>query len=895
MPVPLPAQGVCPFGTVPVVGSDGSIQCWDPNEVGFPGIPGTGQKPEPNPSSPAGGAQPPSLPQRGPTGPFASGVTQRQPGAPSVPFNPPGRIGLWPGPIFNPPAQSFAPVPTTSTSTSTTEIGGAVLGEGPIFVNVNNATNIADNSAANAVGAVANAVQSAIGAAVSQADQVATATQSDIISALQGTTGAISGGVNAAFTSLVAAIQAIQSATGAGLDQIGNTIGADLVNTLNPVTGALEALVIQITRQLGGLAGGIAQAVAQVIPLIIAAVENPIGALKGVLGQIEADIGNNLASLVQIPGAIASAQTSLDATLGRIFTSYESFTERTTGWGEGETAHGDLSNIWKALAGVINLTVGSVNPKPSDHITSICGQDELTKVLNKPWFDPTGNTGLYADIIKALLKGLISALFYVASIIPAIRKTNEELQQRMDAACPIDPLPIAPLVDAVMRGILPLPEAIAEAGKSDISEQRFQIYRDLALHQMNPDQLVEALYRSIVSEPDFEAALAAQGWSQSQVNLLKALRINLLTTSEGLELLRRGLIDSPTLDKLLSSLAYDDAQRKALSSLAFRPSNINEATAGGAAGDAFTSLPIAVSPQVFNPPENVERAGAAEGLDHEATVNHWLSHWNTGSFNVWTNLFFRGQVTLQTLQAMATREFIPPELVPGFIEAQRPLVQFRTISTALRANIIKDEDARLLLRQHGYSEKSIDLLIAYAHRPGAASAVKNAPRLHEVSLSIAKEEYIDGSITADQYLAILTQHGFTTDGANTELQVVNAREAMLRRKEASQLVIDEFGAGLIDEQAALAQLALLGLTVDELARAAHKIRAFRAKNAKHPTESELHNFLKLNLITPQQYIAELRSIGYSQNWAETFLAWREAPAAGATGSAKTVPPQPTGP
>jgi hypothetical protein len=891
----------CPPGYYPVYNPDGDgtyICVPEPFVPPVPTEPSGGEQPQPVqappptpfPTTPGPVTVQPS-PAPAPTpAPVSGNPVIRQPSAPAAPYVPPGRIALFPGPIFNQPSTGFTG--TTSTSTSSSTALGTPLN--PVIVNVDNTTNLADNSASNAVQSVASAVYAGINDATAAADGVVQQSLGDVSTALLGTTSAITQGTSAAFTLLLQGIQALNLSVGGALGDIGTTIGTDLVNSLNPVTGVLEALVIAITQQIGGLSGQIAGAVAQVIPLIVSAVENPIGAVKDVLIGIEGDIGNNLASLTQIPGAIASASTSLDATLQRTLASYESFVKSQTGWGDGETNHNDLSNIWKALAGLTTAIGGGANPKLSDELVTLCAGRDLDALLNKPWIPKDLGQGYLWDVWYIFSKLATQVLIWVASVLPVISKTNQEVTQRLDQACPIDLLPPSALVDAVMRGFLPQDAAETEAAKGNLGQSRFQTLQHLALHQMAPAQLLEAVYRGIIPQEDFESALTAQGWTPGQQVILKALGVSLLTVAESLDLYRRGTIDRPTLESILSAHQYDKTQQDAIASLAFRPANFQEAVSGTAASDAFLALGNAVGPQVFTPPEYAESAAASEGLDPQATAQRWLNHWNTGSFGIWTTLYFRGQITLQTLQAIAGREFIPGELVPAFIEAQRPLVQFRTISTMLRLKLVSADAARVLLRQHGYSDANIDLLVGYAQRPSPAKAAQNAAALHSTSLGIAKEEYIDGSITGDQYLAILTQHGYTVDGANTELQVVNAHQALLRRKESAQLVIDEYGAGLIDEQTALAQLAVLGLTVDELARAAHKIRAFRGKNAKHPSEADLNHFLSNGIITADEYVAELVAQGYATKWAKDFLAYRQLPSSPASGSAVQSSPTSTG-
>ena len=223
------------------------------------------------------------------------------------------------------------------------------------------------------------------------------------------------------------------------------------------------------------------------------------------------------------------------------------------------------------------------------------------------------------------------------------------------------------------------------------------------------------------------------------------------------------------------------------------------------------------------------------------------------------------------------KNFIPQELVTTLVTAARPLIQYRTISNMLRIGQLDVQTAGNLLLQHGYSPENAQLLIQYAQRPGA-TVPQHPTHLKLISLSIAKREYIDGAISENDYYQILLTHGYTPEGAGAEIAVEKANQAMIARKENAQLVVDTYGAGLIDEQTALAQLAALNLTVYELAKYAHKIRAFRVKRAKPPSEAELNDFRKNAIITTAEYTQQLELIGYSNQVAGWFTAWRTLPA-----------------
>ena len=779
---------------------------------------------------------------------------------------------------------------TSVTSTSGTEVGGTLAGEGPIFVNVANAVNVTDASAANAVQNVADAVYQGITAAQQAQTGAIDASTAAITSGISSIVTTLDSGITQATSSIADIASGILSSVGADLGNLGSVIGNSVFNAVNPTVIALAGIAATIARQLGGLAGAIATAVAQVIPAIITAIQiaqNPPGAI---LAKIEQDIGSNLASLTQLPEVIAGIPTGIDAALNNIWSEYTAFTEQTTGWGTGESAHKDLQSIADAIAGTLAVFLPGAAPKLADVLETDCAGVDLQRELNRPWTGFDENASWFDKFGNILIKALGRVIQLIFSALPTVQKISAVQGQQINSACPTDLLPPPLLVQAFLRGYLTQAQVQGEAALGDLSHSRLQTMIDLATHQFSPSELTDAFYRQIIPQQDFYRALQEQGLTGDQQLIQQALGVNVLTIQELFDLQRRGTITTDVVKTGLKALHYNDTQIDAVSRLAFRPPNMNEQIAGDASADLLNGLGIAGIDNVGAIPEDVQAAAAAEGLDLDAMQARWAAHWQVGGIATWITLYFRGQVTLQQVQAVMDRQFIPRSVQAAFVDSARPLVQFRTISTMLNQQIISEAVARQLLKEHGYTDNNVDILIKYAERPSKAKAAKNARAHQLVALSIAKEEFIDGSITGDQYLSILIDHGYTSDGANTELRVVEAQQALKQRKANAQLVIDEFGAGLINEHQALLALAALGLTPAEMAHAEHRIRAFKAAKAKIPSESDLHHMLMLGIISNSDYVTALEATGYPEVWAERFLAWRQSPSGLQPSTASSIAP-----
>jgi hypothetical protein len=820
-----------------------------------------------------------------PVAPIAPFTQRNPPSGTAAPFPPTGPINVFgPPPIVGPVVS--APVVTTAGGTT-------VVPTGPlsgVVVNVNQSVSLADNSASNAVQSVANAVYAALQQASGLGVSGQTAVTQAVLDELGTLTGSIQQGLSLADQSISGVVSGITTGIQDTLGGIGQTVANQIFNSINPVDIALEQIAQAITGQIGGLAGAVAQAVANIIPAIVSAVEGSISPATAALDSIAGVLSSGIGGLVTQAGAIASSIGGIGTTLDGVLLHYEQwnqqFVESQTGYPTNGNLHADLSNLAATLAGLVIAGPAVAAVKLSDLLTTTCIGGDLDATLNAPFEVGSEVGGFY----HGLVVGLARLLRWTAKIIPTVRKINDVATQQLDKDCPTELLPVNQLVEAVQRGFITDEQAVIEAAKNNIDPSRFETLRNLAIEQLSPAQLIGAKYRSIITDADFQSAMAALGFTAGQINSLVALGVSLLSVSELQELRRRQLIDDQALKTSLASLQYDSTQQDALTALSFRPVNISEAIDGAASQAALQQIGLGGLASDTAIPEYVSVAGQNDGLDAEATAARWFGHWNVGSVNAYITLYFRGLIPIETVQAVMAKNYIPPELATTLIEAQRPIVQYRTISNMLRIGQIDVQTAGRLLQQHGYSAENAQLLITYAQRPGASAAAKKAAALHAVSLGIAKREYVDGAISENEYYQILLQHGYTVEGANAEIAVERANQAMLTRKQNAQLVVDEYGAGLIDEQTALAQLAVLGLTVYELAKYGHKIRVFRVKRGKQPSEAELNDFRKNHIITDGEYVARLIRSGFDTDVSQWFLAWRTT-----AGAATQAPASPAAP
>ena len=188
----------------------------------------------------------------------------------------------------------------------------------------------------------------------------------------------------------------------------------------------------------------------------------------------------------------------------------------------------------------------------------------------------------------------------------------------------------------------------------------------------------------------------------------------------------------------------------------------------------------------------------------------------------------------------------------------------------IKGGIITEDRGRQLLAMHGFDGQSIDDLLKFATTATKTTKATTAQAQHDVSLSTARTAYDDGILTQDQYVTLLKAHGLDDNAAATEVQVADLSNEVKARKQLSTDVVNEYNAGLLDQQSAIQQLATSGLSVAEQAAAVRKMKSASSSKAKQPSEAELRAWAKATIISPDEYYSRLVTIGWSPADAQHF-------------------------
>lgn len=705
-------------------------------------------------------------------------------------------------------------------------------------------------------------------------------TLGNLTSTLSGVIGAITGAIDASTASASASQQAgIGAVTGTlgaltqglgGLQQsIGQTVIGGITGLLdslfNPsgsVTSAITSAIEQLGVEQGGLLAQLTNAIeSQISPLEQALLGIPVS-LNSILHDLFKNLPKILVDLVNVfPGPLKDIVHAIEVLTGHIPKN------------KSDVDYSDFGSILKTIAEAGISIAGAVqNPDhvaitPRDSIGVSCGGvDELDQKL-RDWI---GNNLSVPCFVQDALSGMRLFFVELVRLLPFIEQFYQQGEELQNKSCGLTKLTPGLAINAWKRDILTGDSLGEELAVQGWNAGRQQILKDLATYLPGIAQIIDWRYRNVIPDEDFVTLLRQNGLTEAQIQATRDGSGQITAIEAGLQAFNRDLISQDELTAIFQTNRLNESQGDLYRVLSLRPPNPAEALKGQLTRGALGTFTLPFVSDFDTIPSWFADAARHSGLDSPTTQYLWWAHWNLGGLNDWISAYYRGLRTLPELAAVAESFGVPPSVVSDLIDVGRPLIPYRTIPGMIKGGVITEDRGRQLLAMHGFDQQSIDDLLKFATIGNKTSKANTAATQHDVSLATARTAYDDGILTQDQYMQLLQAHGLDANAAGVEVQIANISQEVKARKQISTDIVNEYNAGLLDQQAAIQQLATSGLSVAEQAAAVRKIKSGASSKAKQPSEAELRAWAKADIITPDEYQNRLVVIGWSQTDAANF-------------------------
>jgi len=866
---PLP----CPVGEIYDPLFDRCVPLFIPVPVPRP-LPHPSPKPEPPPPPPPAQAPPSeSAPTRPPTvitvpaggiprpsvTPLpGGGFTVAQPFKP-VPQTGPTLGGNFPITVNVPPPQVSIGGTTFSPSIS--------LAAPSVTVTVNNLETIG----AEVASAIASGINTGITTLENDNATIVNNLLGNVTTTLSTLSTTLGTAISDALQSVATHIGDILAGLGRGIADIAKAVAVQIASIFKPIWEDIKTIIDDIKKANKGTLATIEAIATKIIVPVALAVQRNIALIQSLIRAIQTDVKTGITGFLQLPGQIADAVSGLEGTLYRLWqeirpnikTDAESNIDYGENHGVGKTLHDLFAGISKSAS------IGELSTvyQTQDSLAQSCGPELIEQGRNRLISDDGTEAEWVVTIKRIAMDGAIT-LAQIWGLLANLKQIGE---QDIDAKCPVELLTVSQAIEAWQRRFIDESQLQLELKKQGINDARTKVLTDLAHAVNSTSDLIDFWHKGIINDSQFALGYSALGFTAEQTEAAKAASHRLPGKSELLLWLQRGLLTEQDVSNFLRQDRYTEPAAQAIldSRLSYMPvsqraaiQGLLDASDGGWLRDSLGS-PV---------PQDVVDAATRDGVQQGQARLSWLDHWALPNWREIVQSHFRGLRTINDVHLAMQSQNVPREVWDELMQIARPLIPYRSIPGFVKSGVMSDSEGRAELSRHGYDLQHINWIMKAVSAAKGSGKTATATALHGLSVGAARVLFDDGAIDSQQYQDILVQHNYTPQLAKAQAEVEQMHQHARERKQLiqEQTALVENGEQTVDSAEAV--LRQFGITDAELSKFHVSLRRALASKARHPSMAELDKFAKAQLITQDEWRAELKLQGWSDRWLDNFAA-----------------------
>ncbi len=376
--------------------------------------------------------------------------------------------------------------------------------------------------------------------------------------------------------------------------------------------------------------------------------------------------------------------------------------------------------------------------------------------------------------------------------------------------------------------------------------------------------LIQAFYRGEITESEYQVAAEQQGFGSTWSMRLFESGKNLLNAADYVTLWRRGVMDDSLLDKKLQALRFSvESIEEIKAATEFFP--MPQDLVRFAVREVYTPATVERFGQMEDlPPEFITEAAKA-GLPPEQAANYWAGHWDLPSPAQGFEMFQRDVIKEPDLSMLLKALDIMP-----FWRDQLTKIAYNTLTRVdvrrMHAmGVLSDTQVFDAYRHQGYSPEDADLMLKFtkAYNSGSEKEASRGELVKAFNIDL-----ISSGTLQQQLIRMgdsIESAAYTTSIAEYKKDLATV-EATKNEYEAQVLL----GHITIEEyQILLDAMALPATYVDGAIRTA-KLKT--AAIVKLPSKADLEQWLKLQIVDEDFYVAQMRALHYRQSDIENYLA-----------------------
>lgn len=643
---------------------------------------------------------------------------------------------------------------------------------------------------------------------------------------------------------------------------------AQAQKAIEPVASAISSGVHTISSIVGTINNGLVQPIVGPIASII----QEVGAIKDF---VHTDLRDGIKGILALPGDLAGAISSVDATMQRAVLSLSASNAQvlnqgleTYGPAMGSLGQGKIADSFDR---VLPVEPGKWEAPKRGELTDPGKVTEALASAQAVMDKLASDQSWYARLAHYFFSVVDSGNFIIQYNKPFLDLIAEAGRKRI----PVGRLSPADVVRAWRMGELDEASARDELLGQGLDGSRQDAMYELSRVLPGAQDFIDWLRRGLLTPAEFTSALQVLGYEPEDVKRYQDAAVALVDADRALTWWHRQLLTEDDLNKVLAAQGFDAGQQERLKAASYALPGLQDWLI------AFDrELALQQNPQANLLADSVPKAflaaAARIGIGSADASLLWANHEQLLPPQQAIQSYFRGFINQTQLHAFLRAFGYAPGMADNLVDSQRPQIEYRSMTLLLANGIIDEVTAKGMLKEHGYIDRDVDYILKLAATHKVANASTTATQVQKDTQQTTIALYNQGTIKRDEAETALEHSGMDAELVKAVLDLEDVKNTAAEHATEINTVLSQVQAGQLTADQAHTHLSSFGLTTRELAAAGARLNTLTRTRLKLPAEATLLKMYQLQIINRADTSAALVASGYSTTWAERLILVEEA-------------------
>ena len=388
---------------------------------------------------------------------------------------------------------------------------------------------------------------------------------------------------------------------------------------------------------------------------------------------------------------------------------------------------------------------------------------------------------------------------------------------------------------------------------------------------LSPGDAVHMYYRGLLTDEQAKTVIQRNGYGANDAARLIDAGQRIPEVENLLALWLRGSLGDNAINYGLKQLGFTTDYANGMKELAFFIPPVQDLILM-AVREVFSPQIRQAQGQDEDFPEDFKIWAAKQGVSEDWAKNYWAAHWSLPSPQMGFEMLHRGVITTQQLKDLLRALDVMPGWRDALVDISYSPYTRVDIRRMHALGVLDRNEVLRAYQDIGYNPDRAEKLTAFTEELNQDDDGGILDVASDLTRGSIIRFYKRGTISKDKAALLLAQMGINPIAAKLFLDNAELENDLRDRDQDLDNILDRYNAELITYAQATTDVQDLNLPHREQTEALISLKRMQDRKNKTPSRSDLDKFLAAGMITDDKYVEVLEQNGYSNFWAEKYLA-----------------------